>query len=233
MNRCRVLNNFYVLEGVDGVGKSSIISAIKSLCVGKFNYHFTREPTDSCIGTLIREELGRESPLFSNKTIEYLLFADREEHIYGKGGVASLLLKTPPCAGHKVICDRYLLSSVVYQGNPVSLLDSPFPLPEVIFLIDSSIKRIMNRLEEKRKSGRIDRVELDRDSIIKIRNRYVEVLNRIDFSHLHTKIVVLENNVLGDIESNARKILKAISNQVYLDDLVSKNKPLVGSCVDF
>ncbi|UGQ17906.1 dTMP kinase [Borrelia sp. RT1S] len=224
MNRCRLLSNFYVLEGVDGVGKSSIIDAIKDLCVGnnKFNYHFTKEPTEGPIGTLIREELGRETPLFSNKTIEYLLFADREDHIYGKGGVASLLLNTPPCSGHKVICDRYLLSSVVYQGNPASLLDSPFPLPEVIFFINSSIDRIMSRLNKRSKSGMLDRVELDRDSIIKIRDRYADVINRINFSHLRTKLVVLENNVPNDIKSNAKEIIKAISNQGYLDYLVKQ-----------
>ncbi|WKC58470.1 dTMP kinase [Borrelia sp. P9F1] len=222
MNRCRLLSNFYVLEGVDGVGKTSIIDAIKDLCVGKFNYHFTKEPTEGPIGTLIREELRRETPLFSNKTIEYLLFADREEHIYGEGGVASLLLNAPPCSGHKVICDRYLLSSVVYQGNPANLLDSPFPLPEVIFFIDSSIDRIMSRLNKRSKSGMLDRVELDRDSIIKIRNRYVDVINRINFSHLRTKLVVLENNVPNDIKFNAKEIIKATSNQGYLDYLVKQ-----------
>ncbi|WP_445436383.1 dTMP kinase [Candidatus Borreliella tachyglossi] len=225
MNKHKYLKNFYAIEGIGGAGKTSIISKIKDICSQKFNFHFTQEPTNGSIGLFIKQIIQDRTYSFTSKTLEHLLYADRFEHIYGKGGVASLLLDSPSCSNHKVICDSYLLTSAVYQGTPFSILGTIFPLPAIFFFIDAPLNKVTSRVKG-------TKGELDKDTLCRIRNKYVECLNSIDFTKIETKLVVLDNSVPNDIERNAKRIIKAIVCKEYLHDLVMKNKPLIGSLVD-
>lgn len=99
---------FVTFEGVDGAGKSTLISAIaERLRAEGQSVVITREPGDGEFGLAIRELLLErhvcpEAELF-------LFLADRSEHV--RNTVAPALSR-----GNTVLCDRYGDSTVVYQG---------------------------------------------------------------------------------------------------------------------
>lgn len=98
-----------VFEGTDGTGKSTqlglLADHLKNL---GYKVVATKEPTDGHYGRKIRDlYLNRES--YSPSTELELFISDRKEH------VTSLLLPSLE-EGNIVLCDRYFLSTVAYQG---------------------------------------------------------------------------------------------------------------------
>jgi dTMP kinase len=127
---------FYVLEGIDGAGTTTQLKAVSAFFAsGPRPLYPTCEPSDGPVGRLIREALSGKIPLRA-ATLAYLFAADREEHLRGSDGVEARLGK-----GQRVLCDRYLYSSVAYQSIgadpslPV-LLNSGFPMPEAVYFLD-------------------------------------------------------------------------------------------------
>jgi dTMP kinase len=95
----------------------------------------TCEPTGGPVGKLIRSALRKEIALLP-ETLARLFAADRAEHLYTAGGVLDRARR-----GELVVCDRYILSSLVYQGLECGeelprALNASFPLPEQILFFD-------------------------------------------------------------------------------------------------
>lgn len=146
-----ILKNFVVFEGIDGAGTSTQMELLKNRPETK-NMVFHAEPTERETGVFLRKVLCGEVEV-SPQTAAYLFAADRAEHLYGKGGVVELCQ-----SGKTVVCDRYIFSSLAYQGVTCgeelpALINSPFPLPEILFFFDikteDSLKRIEGRGEKK------------------------------------------------------------------------------------
>lgn len=145
----KILKNFIVFEGLDGAGTSTQSKLLNEKIT---NSIWTCEPTDNEIGKLIRRVLRKEV-VINPKTLAMLFITDRNEHLYGKDGIID------SCnSGKHVICDRYLFSSLAYQGldlpiDDVFVLNKDFILPEVVFFLNTSIevceKRIDNRDQKK------------------------------------------------------------------------------------
>lgn len=142
-----LIKNFIVFEGIDGAGTSTQIELLKKRTESSF-MSFSSEPTTAQTGVFLRKILKGEISV-SPQTITYLFAADRAEHIYGKNGVQELTEK-----GFVVVSDRYFFSSLAYQsvtcGNELPrLVNSAFPLPEILFFFDiepkTSLSRIQNR----------------------------------------------------------------------------------------
>jgi dTMP kinase len=146
-----IISNFIVFEGGDGSGTTTQIALLRE----KFKkiqmplLFPTYEPTDSQIGKLIRSILKKEIT-FTPEALCYLFAADRNEHIYGPDGI-----KEHCSRGELVASDRYLFSSLVYQGIDCgdelpNLLNSRFPAPEITFFLDvkpeTALKRLKNRV---------------------------------------------------------------------------------------
>lgn len=107
---------FIVFEGLDGAGTTTqahrLVDALRS---AGHKVHFTREPSDGPIGTSIRQGLtGRLArpggARLTPETFALLFAADRVDHIASE--IEPLTQK-----GVIVVCDRYVLSSVAYQGQ--------------------------------------------------------------------------------------------------------------------
>jgi dTMP kinase len=142
------LENFIVLEGIDGSGTTTQMREIE-LALGRkgISCYTTAEPTTEPIGLFVRSVLSGKVQA-EQSTIAYLFAADRHEHVYGKNGILAHL-------EHEVVlCDRYVLSSLAYQGTVCGFelpqaLNSRFPPPglTLYFSIDPelSMRRVLRR----------------------------------------------------------------------------------------
>jgi dTMP kinase len=178
----KILKNFVVFEGCDGSGTTTQIGILEDFFQRNLlrrnppqlslpSLYTTFEPTNGSIGTLIRSALRGEVDL-APKTVALLFAADRNEHIYGPGGIAEHCGR-----GELVVSDRYLPSSLVYQGITCgeefpAILNSDFPAPELLLFFD-----IDPETAQKRISGRKQRDIFEYMNFqIKVRERYKAIL---------------------------------------------------------
>ena len=102
---------FITLEGIEGSGKSTNLSFIKQILDdNQINYIVTREPGGGPLGPNLREILLDKSNVISPTVEMLLMMADRKDHV---DNVINLNLKK----GNWVISDRYLDSTIAYQGG--------------------------------------------------------------------------------------------------------------------
>lgn len=108
--------HFIVLEGLDGAGTTTqaerLALRLRDL---KQTAMVTREPSDGPLGLLLRQALtgrlglpGGREPL-SQQTLALMFAADRMDHLQAQ-------IHPALAQGTAVICDRYVLSSLAYQG---------------------------------------------------------------------------------------------------------------------
>ncbi|MDR2739559.1 MAG: dTMP kinase [Treponema sp.] len=167
-----IIPNFIVFEGGDGSGTSTQMNLLRRRFSPSMPVlHSTAEPTEGPVGRLIRKALGGKLPLRA-ETLARLFSADRQEHLYGPGGIAEHCGR-----GELVLCDRYVLSSLVYQGITCGeelplVLNRDFPGPELLFFFDVdpdiAAKRLENRAEKE--------IFEHRDFQVQVRRRYRELL---------------------------------------------------------
>ena len=188
------LKNFIVFEGIDGSGTSTQIKKLVERDLNKFVA--TAEPTKKETGLFLRKMLGGDFSVDS-KTAAYLFAADRCEHIYGKDGVIDLLNQ-----GKIVVSDRYFFSSLAYQsvscGNELPrLLNSQFPLPEILFYFyidpEISLKRVEDRNEKKEIYEKIDYQK-------KTAALYEEVINEYSKPELKDEMRIIKIDASKSIE---------------------------------
>lgn len=110
---------FVTIEGPDGSGKSTQIQYMKSY----FEEHglpclFTREPGGTLIGEKLRNIiLDKENAEMCDMTETLLYAASRAQHV-------EELIKPALAEGKIVVCDRFIDSSIAYQGYGRHLGDS-------------------------------------------------------------------------------------------------------------
>ncbi len=109
---------FIVFEGLDGAGTTTQAHRlVEALQAHGHTAHFTREPSDGPIGTMIRQALTRRLLLPDGRrmtphTLALLFAADRTDHLAAE-------IEPLRSRGVTVVCDRYALSSVAYQGQEI------------------------------------------------------------------------------------------------------------------
>src|SRR5262249_53814736 len=108
---------FIVLEGIDGAGTTTQAELLSTELRREGRQVLTTgEPSDGPIGTLIRQALTEtlHPPIqwgaLSDDALALLFAADRLAHL--RAQILPALER-----GQVVICDRYLLSSLAYQGS--------------------------------------------------------------------------------------------------------------------
>jgi dTMP kinase len=141
---------FICVEGLDGSGKTTQARIlVRNLRRRGFDAVYTSEPSVGEVGKLIRSfVLDREDRV--PVALEALLFAaDRVDHVES---VVKPLLKE----GKVVVCDRYVYSTLAYQGAAGLSLEwiesiNRFALkPHLALLIDVPSDVVVKRLERKK-----------------------------------------------------------------------------------
>ena len=140
---------FICIEGLDGCGKTTQAKLLAKKLMKSHNAVYTAEPSRGNIGTFIRKRcLYGEKRL--SKVVEALLFAaDRFEHVENE--VLPALRE-----GRLVISDRYVYSSLAYQGATglsvewIETLNEHALRPDLAVFIDVELETVMSRLKSKR-----------------------------------------------------------------------------------
>jgi dTMP kinase len=141
-------------EGVDGAGKSTQARILAE----RLGAVLTREPGGTPIGTRIRSLLLDPDTVGLSARAEALLMAaDRAQHV-------EALVRPTLTAGRPVVTDRYLYSSVAYQGygrdldpeeiRALSLFAVGGLLPDLVVLVE-----LPDEVAEQRFGDRPDRFE--------------------------------------------------------------------------
>jgi len=169
---------FICIEGLDGCGKTTQAKLLAKKFGKSYNAVYTAEPSRGKIGTYIRECcLYGEKRL--STVVEALLFAaDRFEHVENE--VLPALRE-----GRLVISDRYVYSSLAYQGAAglslewIERVNEHALKPDLAVFIDVELEAIMNRLKSKRS------VMENMETLQKVRDVYLKfvakgVIARID-----------------------------------------------------
>jgi len=149
---------FVVFEGGEGAGKSTQIELLREFLVSRGRpVLVTREPGGTGIGDRIRDLLLDPASASMSAKAEALLYsADRAQHV-------AEVIEPALTAGSVVVSDRYVYSSIAYQGLARGLgLDEITNLnrwatgglmPDLVFLFDFDAAKGLER------SGGHDRIE--------------------------------------------------------------------------
>ena len=176
---------FITFEGNDGSGKSSVIKAVhQKLNELGYNVILSREPGGSKIAEKIREIILDKDNLGMDDWTEALLYAaSRREHI-------NKTIKPALERGDIILCDRYIDSSLAYQGKARHLgIDEVYNmnqyatnglLPDLTLLVCVRPEVGLERIAKNR--GDKDRLELETiefhhnvyDGYIEVANKYPE-----------------------------------------------------------
>lgn len=205
-----IYNNFFVLEGIDGTGKTTIIKELrrdKEL----INFRFTKEPYNGSIKKLLNA-LDYYDPL---RLSSFLV--DRKIHLLEF--VLPVLRE-----GNGVICDRYLYSTLAYQFQEVNeksfkfLSMHNFPEPSAVFYLTFPIKRIEEILE--RKNGVEDEEEeekktVEKEEIEKMKTVFKNYETIFKLYKEKTDIEIIELNAFDTITKNVEKIKDIIKKGKY------------------
>lgn len=152
---------FITFEGGDGAGKSTQISKLKEYLQSKgFDVIITREPGGTDIGEKIRNIiLDPENKEMDAVTEAMLYAASRAQHV-------AQVIKPAIDDGKIVICDRFIDSSIAYQGfgrglgNSVSIINSYAVgeyMPDKTVLLKLKPQFGSKRISDREK----DRIELE------------------------------------------------------------------------
>jgi dTMP kinase len=158
---------FICIEGLDGCGKTTQAKLLAKKLAQSYNSVYTSEPSRGNIGTFIRKRcLYGEKRL--STIVEALLFAaDRFEHVENE-------IRPALRGGQLVISDRYVYSSLAYQGAAglslewIRTVNVHALKPDLAVFIDVKLETVMNRLKSKRSvMENIETLEKARDIYLK------------------------------------------------------------------
>jgi dTMP kinase len=169
---------FICIEGLDGCGKTTQAKLLVKKLQKSHNVVYTAEPSRGKIGTFIRKSyLYGERRLSS--VVEALLFAaDRLEHVESE--ILPALNQ-----GELVISDRYVYSSLAYQGAAglslewIEKINEQALRPDFAIFIDVDPETVMHRLKP-RKSV-MENLETQR----KVREIYLKSVEKGDLARIN------------------------------------------------
>lgn len=153
----RSAQGFFVVEGVNGAGKSTAMAGIEKYLISKnLPVRRTYEPGDTPLGAELRKLLLNSPDIERHSTAELMLFgADRSEHV-------DAVIRPALANREIVLCDRYLYSSIAFQGygrqlnlniiDSINTLAVRDTLPDLVILLDLDAEEGLRRTRT-RQSG--------------------------------------------------------------------------------
>lgn len=199
MKKNKYPGKFIVVEGPNGSGKSTFIKKLEKELMEKGKEVFlTKEISNSEVGKFAYKVMGQMHGL----SYACLMASDRYEHL--KKEIIPALKQ-----GKTVICDRYALSSLVYQCmdgcTPEFILkiNSEIIIPDLTIVLTASEKTLTERkIERKKETGiELDRFETGNQSGIEL-HFFEEGIKRLEKKNW--KFSIFSNETEEDFESNPK-----------------------------
>jgi len=161
---------FITIEGPEGSGKTTVAKMItERLKMEGYPVVYTREPGGVEIAEKIRDIILDVNNTKLDPRSEALLYAaSRRQHLVEK-------VEPALAEGKIIICDRFIDSSLAYQGHARGLgIDEVFEmnmfainkrLPDLTILLDIDPQEGLNRINKNR-SGELNRLDLENLSFV-------------------------------------------------------------------
>ena len=169
---------FITFEGIDGCGKTTQINLLNEYLKNKnYNTILTLEPGGSDIGKNLRQILLHHEG-YVDDTCELLLYlADRAQH-------TKTVIMENTNKGNIVLCDRYIDSTVAYQGyarggdiekiNFLNDIATSSLKPDITFLFDIDVETAQSRVGKNK--DRLEKESLDFHK--KVKDGYLEIAKK-------------------------------------------------------
>jgi len=185
------------IEGLDKSGKTTQSHLlVKALNSRGFNAVYTSEPSSGEIGKFIERYVLRRSwriPV----SVEALLFAaDRIDHVERE-------IKPMLNEGKIVVSDRYIYSSLAYQGaagldiNWIMEINKMAPKPDLAIYLDVPVEVVMRRIARKRGRSVMETFETQR----RVKEIYMALVKRGDL------LPVDGNRSIEEVSADIQKIV--------------------------
>ena len=156
---------FITFEGGDGSGKSTQIKLLNDYLISKgYDVVLTREPGGTPISEKIREIILDKNNTEMDPVTEAFLYASsRAQHVAEK-------IKPALDAGKIVICDRFVDSSLAYQGYGRNLGDMVWEInkyavngtmPDITFLFKVDPEVGMKRATARSEKDRLEQEKIE------------------------------------------------------------------------
>ena len=191
---------FFVFDGIDGAGKSTQIQLF-STWLREQGHEVVNcsDPGSTELGNRLREILLGKSEFLIHPRSEMFLFSAARAQLVEE------VIRPAIAAGKTVVCDRFFLSTIVYQGHAGNLeIDQIMSvshaaisgtMPDVTFLFDLPVDDAMQRL-----GPSLDRME----------SRGLEYMQQVRDGFLHEA----ERWPTGVETINAARSVEAIQSEI-------------------
>ena len=157
---------FITMEGPDGSGKSTQIELLRGYLEEKgYDVIITREPGGTVISEAIREIILNKDFTEMSSMTELMLYAS------ARAQLVSEVIGPAIDSGKAVISDRFVDSSVVYQGIARGLgVDTVYEvnsyaiqgyMSDITFLLDLSAEEGVRRKKDQKELDRMEQESLD------------------------------------------------------------------------
>ena len=206
---------FIVMEGPDGSGKTTQIDLLREFLRQKgYECIITREPGGTVIGEAIRSIILNPDHKEMADVTEMLLYAASRAQLMHEVIIPALE------SGKMVISDRFVDSSVVYQGiarglgkETVASVNAPGigeHRPDCVFFIDLSEEEGIHRKKKQKKLDRMEQESIDFHHLVS--EGYREVLkNRPEVIPIDGDDSI--ENIHRQIRNEIEKRIKAGENK--------------------
>jgi dTMP kinase len=193
-----------VFEGIDGAGKSTQAKLLRDRLTGLgWPVLLTAEPSDGPVGTTLRSLKSRLAPQEEAQRFT----EDRAYHV-------EHVILPALNEGRIVICDRYVYSSIAYQGarevdpkNIITANEAFAVAPNVIFLLEISVEHALERVVTDR--GEVITPFEARESLERVNSIYA----RLD------DLLLVRIDAAGSVEQVHATIVDALAKRVGFEGI--------------
>lgn len=203
------MSKFITFEGGEGSGKSTVMKDVATrLTKEGYKLVLTREPGGTPIAEEIRNVILDKANTKMDPRTEALLYAaSRRQHLVEK--IWPALER-----GEIVLCDRYLDSSLAYQGGArglgvdevlsINMFAAEGEYPDLTLLFDLEPEEGLKRIE-KNKGREVNRLDLEKlEFHKKVRDNFHALAKKYS-----TRYVVIDaSKPLNEVEDEVYRIIK-------------------------
>ena len=203
------MSKFITFEGGEGSGKSTVMKDVATRLEKEgYKLVLTREPGGTPIAEEIRNVILDKANTKMDPRTEALLYAaSRRQHLVEK--IWPALER-----GEIVLCDRYLDSSLAYQGGArglgvdevlsINMFATEGEYPDLTLLFDLEPEEGLKRIE-KNKEREVNRLDLEKlEFHKKVRDNFHALAKKYSTRY----IIIDASKPLNEVEDEVYKIIK-------------------------